>query len=64
MANQRQIRNLDELMDGSLTERFNYELKRVLEIRKACTVVKVNTYRNGRSVSKSYQFYLFKYVSN
>ena len=23
MANQRQIRNLDELMDGSLTERFN-----------------------------------------
>ena len=31
MANQRQIRNLDELMDGSLTERFNYELKRVLE---------------------------------
>ena len=31
MANQRQIRNLDELMDGSLTERFNYELRRVLE---------------------------------
>jgi len=31
MANQRQIRNLDELMDGALTERFNTELKRVLE---------------------------------
>ena len=31
MANQRQIRNLDELMDGGLTERFNAELRRVLE---------------------------------
>lgn len=31
MSNQRQIRNLDELMDGGVTERFNDELKRVLE---------------------------------
>lgn len=31
MGNQRQIRNLDELMDGGVTERFNAELKRVLE---------------------------------
>lgn len=26
----REIRNLDELMDGALTERFNYEMSRVL----------------------------------
>ncbi len=26
----REIRNLDELMDGALAERFNYELNRVL----------------------------------
>lgn len=31
MSNQRQIRNLDELMDGALTERFNSELRKVLE---------------------------------
>lgn len=31
MANQRQIRSLDELMDGALTERFNTELRKVLE---------------------------------
>lgn len=30
MTNQRQIRKLDELMDGALTERFNYEMARVL----------------------------------
>ena len=28
---QRQIGNLDELMDGALTERFNYEMTRVLQ---------------------------------
>ena len=28
---QRQIQNLDDLMDGGVTERFNAELKRVLE---------------------------------
>ena len=27
----RQIKNLDELMDGALTERFNYEMERVLQ---------------------------------
>lgn len=31
MAQQRQIRMLDELMDGALTERFNYEMRRVLQ---------------------------------
>ena len=31
MSNQRQIRSLDELMDGALTERFNGELRKVLE---------------------------------
>lgn len=31
MAQQRQIRKLDELMDGALTERFNYEMDRVLQ---------------------------------
>ena len=31
MSNQRQIKNLDDLMDGALTERFNYELDRVLQ---------------------------------
>ena len=31
MAVQRQIGRLDELMDGALTERFNYEMKRVLD---------------------------------
>lgn len=31
MGIQRQIRNLDELMDGALTERFNYEMDRVLQ---------------------------------
>ncbi len=30
MPQQRQIRKLDELMDGALTERFNYEMERVL----------------------------------
>lgn len=30
MVQYRQIRNLDELMDGALTERFNYEMERVL----------------------------------
>lgn len=30
MAQQRQIGKLDELMDGALTERFNYEMERVL----------------------------------
>lgn len=30
MAQQRQIKKLDELMDGALTERFNYEMDRVL----------------------------------
>lgn len=28
---QREIRRLDELMDGALTERFNYEMERVLQ---------------------------------
>ena len=28
---QRQIKMLDELMDGALTERFNYEMRRVLQ---------------------------------
>jgi hypothetical protein len=27
---QREIRRLDELMDGAITERFNYEMERVL----------------------------------
>lgn len=27
----RQIKQLDELMDGALTERFNYEMERVLQ---------------------------------
>lgn len=27
----REIRRLDELMDGALTERFNYEMERVLQ---------------------------------
>jgi len=31
MAQQRQIKKLDELMDGALTERFNYEMDRVLQ---------------------------------
>ena len=31
MAQQRQIKMLDELMDGALTERFNYEMHRVLQ---------------------------------
>lgn len=31
MARQRQIKKLDELMDGALTERFNYEMNRVLQ---------------------------------
>ncbi len=31
MSNQRQIKKLDELMDGALTERFNYEMDRVLQ---------------------------------
>ncbi len=31
MARQRQIKRLDELMDGALTERFNYEMDRVLQ---------------------------------
>ena len=31
MAQRRQIRKLDELMDGALTERFNYEMARVLQ---------------------------------
>ena len=30
-AQQRQIGKLDELMDGALTERFNYEMERVLQ---------------------------------
>ena len=30
MAQARQIKKLDELMDGALTERFNYEMERVL----------------------------------
>lgn len=30
MGQPRQIRKLDELMDGALTERFNYEMERVL----------------------------------
>lgn len=30
MAQTRQIKKLDELMDGALTERFNYEMERVL----------------------------------
>ena len=30
MQNQRQIKNLDDLMDGTVTERFNYEMDRVL----------------------------------
>ena len=31
MGQRRQIRTLDELMDGALTERFNYEMARVLQ---------------------------------
>ena len=31
MAQTRQIGKLDELMDGALTERFNYEMERVLQ---------------------------------
>lgn len=31
MAQSRQIGKLDELMDGALTERFNYEMARVLQ---------------------------------
>lgn len=31
MGQRRQIRKLDELMDGALTERFNYEMARVLQ---------------------------------
>jgi hypothetical protein len=31
LSNQRQIKKLDELMDGALTERFNYEMDRVLQ---------------------------------
>lgn len=31
MGQRRQIRKLDELMDGALTERFNYEMERVLQ---------------------------------
>lgn len=31
MAQVRQIGKLDELMDGALTERFNYEMERVLQ---------------------------------
>lgn len=38
MAQQRQIKKLDELMDGALTERFNYEMERVLQ-----NVFNVNT---------------------
>lgn len=30
MSNQRKIKSLDELMDGALAERFNYEMERVL----------------------------------
>ena len=30
MGQTRQIKKLDELMDGALTERFNYEMERVL----------------------------------
>lgn len=30
MAQVRQVKKLDELMDGALTERFNYEMERVL----------------------------------
>ena len=30
MAQARQIKKVDELMDGALTERFNYEMERVL----------------------------------
>ena len=30
MGQPRQIKKLDELMDGALTERFNYEMERVL----------------------------------
>lgn len=30
MAQSRQIKKLDELMDGALTERFNLEMERVL----------------------------------
>lgn len=30
MAQPRQIKNLDELIDGALTERFNHEMNRVL----------------------------------
>ncbi|MEG1515359.1 MAG: hypothetical protein RSD95_10780 [Clostridia bacterium] len=30
MARERPIKSLDELMDGALTERFNYEMERVL----------------------------------
>lgn len=31
MGQTRQIKKLDELMDGALTERFNYEMERVLQ---------------------------------
>ncbi len=31
MGQRRQIKKLDELMDGALTERFNYEMERVLQ---------------------------------
>ena len=31
MGQARQIKKLDELMDGALTERFNYEMDRVLQ---------------------------------
>lgn len=31
MAQVRQVKKLDELMDGAITERFNRELQRVLE---------------------------------
>lgn len=30
MGQPRQIKKLDELMEGALTERFNYEMERVL----------------------------------
>lgn len=31
MMQHREIKRLDELMDGALTERFNYEMERVLQ---------------------------------
>ena len=31
MAIRREIKKLDDLMDGALTERFNYEMERVLQ---------------------------------